>query len=295
MLAFNHGSYSDASIVASSTDRDIRTMAAKEQFTGVVGKMMTAMGAFPVDRGAASTKPIETMIDLMNEGKMVALAPEGRIYDDNENIHEFKGGAAMMALKSNCETIVPLVIHYEEHKATTSDRVKTYLTAGAVVAGGLACALVGGPALRAVSGLLTGAVTGAAIGGGVGFARTHDNDMRAKLGGALDGAKWGALAGAVGGGVGGAALGSQAIYLAGPLSVGTGLVGLVAAKAYHERTEAHVEIGKGLPVAPYRELPNKEGREKLTADLHSYMSEIKDGIKGRIRPAADKPAEPDSK
>jgi len=298
MLTFNHGSYSDASIVASVTDRDIRTMAAKEQFTGVVGKMMTAMGAVPVDRGAASTKPIETMIDLLNEGKGVAIAPEGRIYDDNENIHEFKGGAAMMALKSNCESMVPVVIHYEEHKATSGDRIKTYLTAGAMVAGGIACALAGGPVLRAVSGVLTGAITGAAVGGGIGFAKTEDSDMRAKVGGALNGAKWGALAGAATGGLGGALLANNAIYVAGPLSAGAGLVGLVAAKAYHERTEAHVEIGKGIPVAPYRELGGKEGREKLTNDLHKNMSDIKDGIKKRIRPeapAADKPADPEAK
>jgi 1-acyl-sn-glycerol-3-phosphate acyltransferase len=286
MLAFNHGSYSDASIVASLTDRDIRTMAAKEQFTGAIGKMMTAMGAFPVDRGATSTKPIETMIDLINDGKSVAIAPEGRIHDDNENIHEFKGGAAMVALKSQCESIIPVVIHYEEHKATTSDRVKTYLTAGAVVAGGLACALVGGPALRAVSGVLTGALTGAAVGGGIGFATTKDSDLRAKAGGALEGAKWGALAGAATGGLGGGLLGSNAIYVAGPLSAGAGLVSLAAAKAYHERTEAHVEVGTGVSVAPYRELSGKEGREKLTADLHKNMSGIKDGIKSRIRPQA---------
>lgn len=289
MLAFNHGSYSDASIVASLTDRDIRTMAAKEQFTGVIGKMMTAMGAFPVDRGGATTKPIEVMVDLLNEGKGVAIAPEGRIYDDHENIHEFKGGAAMIALKSKCETIVPVVIHYEEHKPTSSDRIKTYLAASAVVAGGIACAVAGGPVLRAVSGLLTGAVTGAAIGGGIGFVKTQDNDLRAKAGGAIQGAKWGALAGAAAGGAGGALLGSNALYLAGPLAAGAGLVTMAGAKAYNERTEAHVEVGKGMEVAPYRDLPGKEGREKLTADLHKYMSDIKDGIKERVRGPKEPP------
>lgn len=298
LLTFNHGSYSDASIVASLTDRDIRTMGAKEQFTGVIGKMMTAMGAFPVDRSAPATKPIETMIDLLNDGKSCAIAPEGRIHDDNEDIHEFKGGFAMMALKSKCETVVPTVIHYEEHKPTAGDRIKTYLTAGAVVAGGIAAAVAGGPVLRAVSGLLTGAVTGAAIGGGIGFAKEPDNDMRKKLGAAMGGAKWGALAGAAAGGIGGAALGSHAIWLAGPTAGVSGLVALAGAKAYNERMEAHVEVGKGIDVAPYRELPGKEGREKLTADLHKTMTDIKNGIKARIRteaPAADKPADPEAK
>lgn len=292
MLTFNHGSYSDASIVASLTDRDIRTMAAKEQFTGIIGKAMTAMGAFPVDRGGATSKPVEVMVDLLNEGKGVAIAPEGRIYDDHENIHEFKGGAAMIALRSQCESIVPVVIHYEEHKPTSADRIKTYLTASAVVAGGIACAVAGGPVLRAVSGLLTGAITGAAIGGGIGFVKTQDQDLRAKAGGALQGAKWGALAGATAGGAGGALLGSNAIYLAGPLAAGAGLVTMAGAKAYHERLEAHVEVGKGMPVAPYRELSGKEGREKLTADLHKYMSDIKNGIKQRVR-APQEGAQPD--
>ncbi len=188
-----------------------------------------------------------------------------------------------MALKSKAETMIPVVIHYEEHKATTGDRIKTYLTAGAVVAGGIACAMAGGPILQAVSGVLTGAVTGAAVGGGIAFAKSGSSDMREKVGSALSGAKWGALAGAATGGLGGTLLGSHAMYVAGPLSVGTGLVALAGAKAYHERTEAHVQIGKGIPVAPYREMSGKEGREKLTTDLHDNMQGIKDGIKKRIR------------
>lgn len=281
MLCFNHGAYSDAPLVQSLTDRDYRFMAAKEQFTGIVGKAMTALGSVPVDRGGASSKPIEVMIDLLNEGKGVAIAPEGRIHSDGK-IHEFKGGPAMIALRSQCETLVPVVIHYEDHKVTNTERIATYATAGAMVAGGLAAAAMGGPVIRALSGVLTGALSGAAVGGGVGFARSQAKDVKDKIGDAAKAAGIGALLGAAGGGAGGALLpAQQATYLAAPLSLGAGAVGLVAAKAFHERKDARVVVGEGIPVEPYRQMENsKEAREKLTSDLRQRMIEIKSELEG---------------
>jgi hypothetical protein len=293
MLCFNHNSYSDASIVQTLTNRDYRFMAAKEQFVGPIGKAMTALGSVPVDRGATSTKPIEVMTELMNNGIGTAIAPEGRINElPGGAIGEFKGGPALMALRSQCESMVPVVIHYEKHAPTVGDKVKTYLTASAVVAGGLAAALAGGPALRALSGVLTGALTGAAAGAGVGFATSDAKDTRGKLTGSLKSAGIGAALGAVGGGVGGAALGANAVYLAAPLSVGAGLLTLAGAKAYHERTEAHVVVGKGIPVAPYREMEDKgEARKKLTEDLRNTMVAMKADIVKSLHPEENKPAE----
>jgi len=280
MLCFNHSAYADAPLVQSLTDRDYRFMAAKEQFTGIVGKAMTALGSVPVDRGGASMKPVEVFVDLLNEGKGVAIAPEGRIHSDGK-IHEFKGGPAMMALRSKCETLVPVVIHYEDHKLTKTERVATYLTAGAVVAGGLAAAAMGGPILRAAAGVITGALSGAAAGAGVGFVRSDAKDIKDKIGDAAGAAGWGALIGAAGGGIGGAVLGNHAMYLAAPLSVGAGAVGLVAAKAFNERKDARVVVGEGIPVEPYRQMGNnKEAREKLTSDLRDRMIQIKTELEG---------------
>lgn len=292
MLCFNHNSFSDASIVQTLTNRDYRFMAAKEQFVGPIGKAMTALGSVPVDRSAASTKPIEVMTELMNNGIGTAIAPEGRINElPGGEIGEFKGGPAMMALRSKCESMVPVVIHYEKHAPTVGDKVKTYLTASAIVAGGMAAALAGGPALRALSGVITGALTGGLAGAGVGFATSDAKDTRGKLTGSLKTAGLGAAIGALTGGVGGVALGSNAIYLAAPLSAGAGLLTLAGAKAYHERTEAHVVVGKGIPVEPYRQMEDKgDARKKLTEDLRNTMVAMKADIAKSLHPEENKPA-----
>lgn len=276
MLCFNHESMSDASLVVSLTDRDYRFMAAKEQFTGPVGKAMTAMGAIPVDRGGTGQREsIETMIELMNEGKGTAIAPEGGIKADGQ-INEFKGGPALMAIDSKCETMVPVVLDYQPYQAGVVNKMGTYLAGGLAVAGGLAAAAFGGPIARGFAGALTGAVTGALAGGAAGVALSKEKTIRAKAeGGGLTGAGVGALLGAVTGAAGGVALGSSALYLAAPLSVVTGAATLGVAKAVNERKHARVIVGEGIPVEPYRRMENnKEARTKLTEDLRNRMLEL---------------------
>jgi len=294
MLCFNHQSYADASLVTSMTDRDYRFIAAKEQFVGLIGTAMKDMGAIPVDRKSAATTTIEVVTELMDNGIGTAIAPEGGIKKGGD-IHEFKEGPALMALRSKCETMVPVVIHFKPHEVGVANRVGTYLTAGAMVAGGLAAAALGGPAVRAVAGVITGAITGAAVGGGIGFATSKETDIKDRAMGSLKSVGLGALLGAATGGVGGYALGANALWLGAPLSVGAGAVGLGLAKAFNERQDAVVVAGKGIDVAPYRAMENKkEARAKLTADLHANMVEIKKGIEAEFAPPAPAapPAEP---
>ncbi len=285
MLCFNHQSYSDASLVTSLTDRDYRFVAAKEQFVGFVGKCMTDMGAIPVDRGSAAKDTITNVVELMDNGIGTAIAPEGGIKEGG-HIHEFKEGPAMMALMSEkCESLVPVVIHFQPHQVGAANKIGTYLAASAITAGGMAAAAFGGPAARAIAGVLTGALTGAAVGGGVGFAMSQETDIKDRALGSLKSAGIGALLGAATGGAGGAALGANAMWLAAPLSVGAGAVGLVAAKAFNEREDAFVRVGKGIETKLYREMENKkEARAKLTTDLHDTMVQMKKDLEAEVAP-----------
>ena len=276
ILCFNHESMTDASLMQSVIgDADYRFIGAKEQFTGPMGKAMTALGTIPVDRGGSGQREmLATVKDLLDNGTGVAIAPEGRINSDGK-INEFKEGAALMALTSNAESMVPLVVDYQAHKASNLDRVKTYLAAGAVVAGGLAAAGFGGPAVRAISGALTGAITGMVAGGVVGTMSSSETSVRAKVEGkGLKGAGLGALVGAMAGGFGGVALGDSATWLAAPLSVVSGAVTLGVAKGINERKHAKVIVGKPFPIAPYREMDKKDSRAKLTDDLRNTMVEL---------------------
>jgi 1-acyl-sn-glycerol-3-phosphate acyltransferase len=276
ILCFQHEAMTDATLVQSLVEGDFRFIAAKEQFTGPVGKAMTAMGAIPVDRGGAGQRDmLKTVKGVLNNGSGIAIAPEGGIRADGK-INKFKEGPAMMALMSKAESMVPMVLDYQPRDVTLMDNVKTYLAAGAVVAGGLAAAALGGPIAGAVAGALTGAVTGAVAGGAIGARRSDERGMRAKMEDTgLTGAGVGALIGAVAGGLGGYSLGDASIYLAAPTTLVTGAVTLGVAKGINERKHARVKVGEPIPVAPYREMADKKAaRTKLTEDLHTTMVDL---------------------
>ena len=288
MLCFNHESMLDASVVTSMTDSDYRFMAAKEQFTGIFGKAMTAMGAIPVDRGGSGQREsIKTMTDLLDTGHRVAIAPEGRIRSDGQ-LNEFKEGPAMIALRSKCETMVPVVMDYQPYEPSAMNTTKTYLTTGAVVAGSLAATVMGGTVGRAIAGAVTGAVTGALAGGAIGTRMSGHKSIRHKVEEkGFKGAAIGALAGAAAGGFGAAALGGSALWLTAPMTAVTGAVTLGASKAINERQHVRVIAGEGIDVAPYRAMEDqKEARKKLTEDLKTEMQ----GLLDQIKPKEEAPA-----
>lgn len=281
MLCFNHESMTDASLIASLTDSDYRFVAAKEQFTGPIGKAMTALGTIPVDRGGRGQREtIETVTDLQNNGERVAIAPEGGIKADGK-INDFKEGPAMMALRSKTETMIPAVLDYQPYESGVLNKTATYLTTGAVVAGSLAATVFGGTVGQAVSGAITGAVTGALAGGAIGTKMSPHRSIRHKVEDkGLSGAAIGAVLGAAAGGFGAAALGDSALWLTAPMTAVTGAVTLGLSKAINERKHGRVIVGKGIEVAPYRAMEDqKEARAKLTADLKARMEELHAQIK----------------
>ncbi len=281
MICFNHESMSDASLVQSLTDGDYRFVAAKEQFVGPVGKAMKALVAIPVDRDKPSREVIDVSTGLMNQGTGIAIAPEGGIRADGR-INSFKEGPAKMALESDCETMIPVVLDYSPHPMSAGNKIGTYLAAGAVAVGGLAAAFVGGGTAQAISGAVTGVLAGAAIGGAAGFMMSKKAGT-AKVGDAVKAAGLGAVALGVGGGFGAGALGSHAPYLLAPLSVVGGATALAGAKMFNERKDAKVIAGQGIPVEPYRQMEDQQAaRKQLTRDLRTRMMELHQEIRPDI-------------
>lgn len=280
ILCFQHESMTDAFLVQSLSDGDYRFLAAKEQFTGPIGKAMTAMGSIPVDRGGAGQRAsIGAMTEVLDSGAGIAIAPEGRIRS-NGKLDNFKEGPAMVALRSKAESMVPVVLDYEPYQAGIMNKVGTYLTTGAVVAGGLAATMFGGTVGQAITGAVTGAITGAIAGGAVGSRFSEHKSMRHKVEDTgLTGMGVGALLGAAAGGFGAAALGDSALWLTGATTAVSGLATLGISKAINERKHARVIVGEPIKVAPYREIENsKEARKKLTEDLKASMENLHTGF-----------------
>jgi 1-acyl-sn-glycerol-3-phosphate acyltransferase len=88
--------------------RYLRFMAKSELFWFPLGPIITACGAFPVERGQSDQEAIDTAVRLCEEGHVVVMFPEGtRRQKGIRKKHEarWRSGAARIALQAG----VPLV------------------------------------------------------------------------------------------------------------------------------------------------------------------------------------------
>jgi 1-acyl-sn-glycerol-3-phosphate acyltransferase len=109
IIAPNHKSFWDAFFVAAGTRRPIRFMGKNELFEGRTGKLLIRLGAFPVRRGASDAAAIETAREILRDGGLLALFPEGTRVRDPTILGKPHKGAARLALETGA-TIVPCAI-----------------------------------------------------------------------------------------------------------------------------------------------------------------------------------------
>ena len=109
IVAPNHKSFWDAFFVAAATKRPIRFMGKSELFEGPGGRMLIRLGAFPVSRGSSDAEAIETARQILREGGLLALFPEGTRVRHPVDLGTPHKGAARLALETGA-TIVPAAI-----------------------------------------------------------------------------------------------------------------------------------------------------------------------------------------
>lgn len=112
----NHISFFDVIVTAVAVKRQIRFMAKKELFgIPLLGKLITALGAFPVDRKGNSAGSIRKTISLLEGGEVVGMFPTGHRFAGKElesTRDAVKGGAGMAAYHAK----VPALPMYIETK-----------------------------------------------------------------------------------------------------------------------------------------------------------------------------------
>lgn len=109
ILAPNHISYFDPPVVGMGSPRQTHFMAKEELFEPpLLGAWIRGVGGFPVRRGSADRKAIRRALELLGEGKIVCLFPEGTRSPDGK-LQEPELGISMIALKSHA-AIVPTAI-----------------------------------------------------------------------------------------------------------------------------------------------------------------------------------------
>ena len=79
IIAANHRSFLDPFVLATMARRPMYYVAKRELFAyhPVLSWLLSALGAFPVDRGAGDTQTIRTAKELLARGEIVLIFPEG--------------------------------------------------------------------------------------------------------------------------------------------------------------------------------------------------------------------------
>ncbi|KAF1086475.1 1-acyl-sn-glycerol-3-phosphate acyltransferase [Sporotomaculum syntrophicum] len=105
IVVSNHISYLDPVVVGCILNRRISYMGKAELFKiPVLSFIIKKLGTFPVDREGIKPSSIRRALDLLNDGKVVGIFPEGTRSQTSEMLNPHLG-AAMLALKGG----VPLL------------------------------------------------------------------------------------------------------------------------------------------------------------------------------------------
>ena len=110
ILCSNHRSNNDAVFLAICQKRQINFMAKDSLFKiPVLGYLLKKVGSFPVKRGSGDITAVRKAVEVLKEGKMLCIFPEGTRNRVNNELLEFKTGAAFIAYKAEA-SIVPCAI-----------------------------------------------------------------------------------------------------------------------------------------------------------------------------------------
>jgi 1-acyl-sn-glycerol-3-phosphate acyltransferase len=114
IVAPNHKSFWDSFFIGVCVRRHLRFMGKTELFEGPWGRLLVKLGAFPVRRGQADEDALETGREILRQGGLLALFPEGTRVRDPERLGHPRRGAGRLALESGAP-IVPCAITGTDH------------------------------------------------------------------------------------------------------------------------------------------------------------------------------------
>ncbi len=112
IVCANHKSWIDPIMLAICLPMEFRFMAKEELFSNkLFGRLLRALGAFPVKRGASDIGALKLSMKIIGEGGNLIIFPEGT-RSPKGYMGEAKGGATLVALKSKAD-ILPVGISGE--------------------------------------------------------------------------------------------------------------------------------------------------------------------------------------
>ncbi len=132
VLASNHITATDPLFIGARLDRQLRFMAKEELFkNGVVGAILKGLGAFPVSRGGGDTSALDRAVEVVTDGGILAIFPEGTRSKDG-NLRRLKSGAIYVASQTKAN-VVPVVVTIENFSGKLKPFSKVRVCYGDVI------------------------------------------------------------------------------------------------------------------------------------------------------------------
>lgn len=105
ILVANHPSDVDPILLAIALPRTVHFMGDVVQFQrAFVGPIIARLGAFPVHKGSPDRRGVETALELLRRGEVIALFPEGDLYR-RADPEPFGRGVGFLAARSGAPVI----------------------------------------------------------------------------------------------------------------------------------------------------------------------------------------------
>ncbi|WP_089093909.1 lysophospholipid acyltransferase family protein [Nodularia sp. NIES-3585] len=102
-----------------ATGRDLRFMVSINECQGLQGWFVRSMGGFPVDPQRPAITTLRHAVELLQQGEILVIFPEGNIYRDGK-VHPLKPGIARLSLTAESSQpgldvkILPVSINYSQ-------------------------------------------------------------------------------------------------------------------------------------------------------------------------------------
>lgn len=109
LIASSHQSYLDPPLLSAASSRPVHFMARKTLFKNwLFGWLIRALHAHPVERGESDTQGIRKIIEILRDGNVTIMFPEGTRTKDG-SLGQLKPGVVMLAQRANVP-ILPAVV-----------------------------------------------------------------------------------------------------------------------------------------------------------------------------------------
>ena len=109
ILAGNHTHLLNCFSVAIATKRCVHFVAKAELMKGIGKYIFPGLGIIPIDRSTNGKEAIMETEKYLEDGKLIAIFPEGTVNRTDDPMMPFKGGAVKIALDTGSD-IVPFAI-----------------------------------------------------------------------------------------------------------------------------------------------------------------------------------------